>query len=116
VEFTEAVQQKSLPKPTTPPCPAHAQRTNPSPARSLRIVARGGDDGLLVADEKPKRRIMVRALELALPPVLETLRPVLPVVRERLLERGVERAGEGGGERLDSETLREHGINWGLVA
>ena len=59
---------------------------------------------------------MVRLRDLPFPPLLVTLRLVLPVVGERLLERGVEGARELGGERLDAETLRKHGVRWRLVA
>ncbi len=98
-----------------PPAPRSAGEEHVDPPAAVRFARadRPGGDLLPGADNAPQCRVKALASDVVLRPRLEVARPVLPVVRERLLVRGVEldrvtlRV-----ERKDAQPVRPLGYGW----
>src|SRR5262249_28915931 len=92
------------------PRAAREEPVDPPAAVERRDVDRPRDDVVAGADDVPERRVEPVVLEVVRAPLLERTRAGLPVVGERLLVRGVERARVAGGiELVEAEAVRQHG-------
>jgi hypothetical protein len=67
------------------------ERVDKAAAVRVACADRPGGDLVPGADDAPERRVKALAPEVALRPRLEVARRVVPVIRERLLVRGVDR-------------------------
>src|SRR4029079_2332522 len=105
VELAEAVNQQSLRKTAAAIRRTNADRTDPTAAASLGVVPSRRRDVLVGSYQEPQRRVVIRPRDLSFPPLIERGRLGLPVIRERLLERGVETTCELRGERLDPKPV-----------
>src|SRR4051794_10848791 len=116
VELPEAAKQQRFRETAASPVGPDTERSDPAASGSLGVVTGRRRDVLAGEDDEPQRRIVIRSRDLSLPPLLERLGLVLPVLCEGLLERTVEGARELRGERLDPKIRREPGLGRRLIA
>src|SRR5688572_17216643 len=90
-ELAERLRQQRCSEPPPPPGTPCEQDGDPPAAVQACDVDRSGSDLAAGTYHRPQRRIELGAVDVKGPPLVERARPVLPVVGERLLLRGVER-------------------------
>src|SRR5205085_7372733 len=84
---------------------ADAERTDEPAPELLRVAADDTCDLGVVPREKPERRVSVVRLQAELLPLVERHRNESPVLRERLVERRMERARVLGPKRRNADAL-----------
>src|SRR5262245_36147715 len=108
-EAAERVLQEGAADTATAPRPPREQHLHPAAAGERRDVDRPRGDFVAVAHDVPERRVEMLVADVELRPLVERARVELPVVREPLLLRRMERARIGGVEVLEPEAVRQPG-------
>src|SRR5206468_3999836 len=109
-ELGERRLEQRLAEPLAAPRGPDADRADVSAAGDVRIVARDGGELVSVPDDEPDGPVLVAVLApAALEPLVERVRMPLPVLRERLVQRVVERLVLVLVQLVQDEPFREGG-------